>query len=90
MMQPKPFVPGEETLVRFALPDVAHTFRTGHRIAVQVQSTWFPLIDRNPQTFCDIYRAKPSDYKVATHTLLRSAQTPSFLRVTVGAGVLPR
>jgi len=90
LMQPKPFVPGEETLVRFALPDVAHTFRTGHRIAVQVQSTWFPLIDRNPQTFCDIYRAKPSDYKVATHTLLRNAQTPSFLRVTVGAGALPR
>ena len=53
--KPEPFKPGKPTPVKFTLPDVYHTFRTGHRIMVQVQSTWFPLVDRNPQTFVDIY-----------------------------------
>src|SRR5262249_26227968 len=52
---PSPFVPGKTAEVKFALPDVFHTFLKGHRIMVQVQSSWFPLADRNPQTFCDIY-----------------------------------
>ena len=52
--KPEPFTPGKPTAVKFTLPDVCHTFRTGHRIMVQVQSTWFPLVDRNPQTFVDI------------------------------------
>ena len=53
--KPEPFEPGKPTVIKFTMPDVCHTFRTGHRIMVQVQSSWFPLVDRNPQTFCDIY-----------------------------------
>ena len=53
-LKPEPFVPDQPTPVNFRLQDVAHTFRTGHKIMVQVQSTWFPLVDRNPQTFVDI------------------------------------
>ncbi|TWJ04519.1 hypothetical protein JN11_00228 [Mucilaginibacter frigoritolerans] len=59
---PEPFVPGKPTQVKFTLPDVAHTFKKGHRIMVQIQSTWFPLADRNPQQFIDIYHAKDSDF----------------------------
>ncbi len=53
--KPEPFAPGKPTPVKFAMQDVYHTFRSGHRIMVQVQSSWFPLVDRNPQTFVDIY-----------------------------------
>ena len=52
--------------------DTCHSFRTGHRIMVQVQSSWFPLVDRNPQTFCDIYTAKDTDFQKATHRVYRS------------------
>jgi putative CocE/NonD family hydrolase len=63
--KPTPFVPNRVEPVEFELPDVLHTFKAGHRVMVQVQSTWFPLVDRNPQTFVDIYHAKTSDYKAA-------------------------
>ena len=79
--KPEPFVPGEPTPVSFRLPDVEHTFRPGHRIMVQVQSTWFPLIDRNPQKFVDIYSAKESDFQKATQRVYRSSQMPSHLEV---------
>lgn len=59
---PTPFVPGEETTVKFRLNDVMHTFLPGHRIMIQIQSSLFPLFDRNPQQFIDIYHAKDSDY----------------------------
>ena len=59
---PEAFEPGKPTQVKFALPDVAHTFKKGHRIMVQVQSSWFPLVDRNPQQFIDIYHAKDEDF----------------------------
>jgi len=59
---PEPFVPGKPTRVKYTMPDVAHTFKKGHRIMVQVQSSWFPLVDRNPQQFIDIYHAKDSDF----------------------------
>jgi len=59
---PEPFVPGKPTQVKYTMPDVAHTFKKGHRIMVQVQSSWFPLVDRNPQQFIDIYHAKDSDF----------------------------
>lgn len=62
----EPFVPGQPDFIRFALPDVAHTFRRGHRIMVQIQSSWFPLTDRNPQTFLDIPNARPTDFVKAT------------------------
>jgi len=60
--KPEAFVPGKPAQVKFTLPDVAHTFKKGHRIMVQVQSSWFPLADRNPQQFVDIYQAKDSDF----------------------------
>src|SRR5205823_1412033 len=56
--RPEPFVPNRPTKVELTLPDVLHTFQKGHRVMVQVQSSWFPLVDRNPQRFVDIYRAK--------------------------------
>ncbi|MDB5155219.1 MAG: X-Pro dipeptidyl-peptidase [Mucilaginibacter sp.] len=60
--KPSPFVPGKPTEVKFTLPDVAHTFKKGHRIMIQIQSTWFPLADRNPQQFLDINHAKDADF----------------------------
>lgn len=63
---PVPFKPGKVETVKFNLPDVAHTFKKGHRLMIQVQSTWFPLADRNPQTFENIYQADPADFKAAT------------------------
>ena len=69
---------------RFSLPQVNHTFEPGHRIMVQVQSTWFPLYDRNPQTFVpSIMDAKPSDYRAATHRIHVSADLPSRVEVRV-------
>jgi len=76
---PEPFTPNEPTALPFRLNDVAHTFRSGHRLMVQVQSTWFPLVDRNPQTFVDISTAKESDFQKATQRVYRSADRPSSL-----------
>ena len=59
---PSPFVPNKPTEIKYTMPDVAHTFKKGHRIMVQIQSTWFPLVDRNPQKFEDIYHAKDGDF----------------------------
>lgn len=81
--KPEPFTPGQPTRVKFTLPDTCHCFRSGHRIMVQVQSTWFPLVDRNPQTFVDIYRAQAADFQPATQRLYRSAEHPSKLTVRV-------
>ncbi len=64
--KPEPFIPGKITNVKFELPDVAHTFKKGHRIMIQIQSSWFPLADRNPQKFIDIYKAADSDFQKAT------------------------
>ncbi len=86
---PKPFEPGKVTKIEWVMPDVCHTFRTGHRIMVQVQSSWFPLMDRNPQTFCDIYRAKPEDYHKATQRIYRGANAPSALQVMVLPAEIP-
>jgi uncharacterized protein len=79
--KPEPFVPQSPTPVSFRLPDIEHTFRTGHKIMVQVQSTWFPLIDRNPQKFVDIYSAKASDFQKATQRVYRSSKMASHLEV---------
>lgn len=83
--KPEAFVPGRVTPVKFYVPDVCHTFKAGHRLVVQVQSSWFPLADRNPQTFVDIYKAKESDFKKATIRVLCSGANPSGVEV----GVLP-
>jgi hypothetical protein len=79
--KPVPFVPGEPTVVPFELQDVYHTFRAGHRIMVQVQSSWFPLVDRNPQTFVDIYNAKPADFIKATQRVYHTPDRLSHLSV---------
>ena len=65
------------------LPDSHHTFRTGHKIMVQIQSSWFPLVDRNPQTFVDIYKAKESDFKKATQRVYRTPERPTKLEILV-------
>ena len=66
--KPEPFKPGEITDVNFRLQDVLHTFKKGHRLMIQVQSTWFPLIDRNPQKYVDnIFKADAADFQKATH-----------------------
>ena len=76
---PEPFVPGEVAKIEYQMPDIFHTFRKGHRIMVQIQSTWFPLIDRNPQQFLDIYRAEKFDFRKATQRIYRSKQAPSYI-----------
>jgi uncharacterized protein len=81
--KPAPFVPNKPTEVKFALNDVLHTFRAGHRVMVQVQSSWFPVIDRNPQVFTDIYSAKESDYHKATERLYHTHEQPSNISVQV-------
>ena len=79
--KPEPFTPGEPTRVKIEMPDVYHTFRPGHRLMVQVQSSWFPLIDRNPQQFMDIYSAKNSDFQQATQRVFRTRTMPSRIEV---------
>jgi uncharacterized protein len=81
--KPEPFVPRETTKVAYTLPDVFHTFRAGHRIMVQIQSSWFPLVDRNPQKFVDIYSARREDFQKATHRIHRAPGAASFLKVQV-------
>ncbi len=80
---PEAFTPGQVTEVNFAMPDINHTFRRGHRIMVQVQSSWFPLVDLNPQKFADIPNAKRADFQPATQRVYRSRQHPSGLAVNV-------
>ena len=63
---PEAFTPGKITEVKYTLPDVAHTFKKGHKLMIQIQSSWFPLADRNPQKFVDIYKADDSDFQKAT------------------------
>ena len=80
---PAPFVPGQPTRVAWSMNDIFHTFKKGHRVMVQLQSTWFPLMDRNPQTFMDINQAVATDYQKATHTVFHDAARPSG----IGMGV---
>jgi len=79
--KPEPFKPGEPAKIEFTLPDIFHTFRRGHRVMVQVQSTWFPLVDRNPQTFVNIPAASPQDFRKATHRVYRGGDRTSALTV---------
>ncbi|MBL8271919.1 CocE/NonD family hydrolase [Steroidobacter sp.] len=81
--KPEPMKPGEVTPIRFDILDKFHTFKKGHRIGVQVQSSFFPYIDRNPQQFVNIYRAKPEDYVKATQRVCRSASFASHLVLPV-------
>jgi len=81
--KPEPLVQGKETEIDFTMPDVYHTFRRGHRIMVQVQSSWFPLTDRNPQTFTDIPNAKPEDFQRATETIFHQKDAASGVEVLI-------
>jgi putative CocE/NonD family hydrolase len=81
---PYPFIRNMTDSLRFTMPDINHTFRKGHRIMVQIQSSWFPLTDRNPQTFVpNIFEAKPEDFKSATMRVYHSAAHPSRVEVYV-------
>jgi len=80
---PEPFEPGKIERVKFDIGDVAHTFLKGHRIMVQIQSSWFPLVDRNPQEFVNIYEAKESDFKKATIRLYHDAKNASNILLPV-------
>ncbi len=84
--KPEPFTPGKVEEVDFTMPDVNHTFRRGHRIMVQVQSSWFPLTDRNPQTFVNIPDAKPSDFVKATERVYHTEAEASGVVVQVLEG----
>lgn len=81
--KPEAFTPKQIAEVKYKLGDVAHTFKQGHRIMVQIQSTWFPLVDRNPQKFVDIYHAKDSDFQKATIDIYHNAQNASKLVLPV-------
>ncbi len=73
--KPEPFIANEKTAVNIKLQDVFHTFKKGHKIQIQVQSTWFPLIDLNPQTFVEnIFYAKPEDFKKQTHRIYNDSK----------------
>jgi len=81
--KPEPFEPGKMATVAYPMPDVLHTFKKGHRIMVQVQSSWFPLVDRNPQKFVDIYQAAPADFQPATQRVYRYAGGASSVGVQI-------
>jgi hypothetical protein len=80
---PEPFTPGKPERIDYTMPDAFHTFRKGHRIMVQIQSSWFPLVDRNPQTFTDIYSARAEEFRKAVQRVYRSKDRPSAVRLGV-------
>jgi putative CocE/NonD family hydrolase len=80
---PEAMVPGEVTEVKFDMQDAAHCFKKGHKIMVQVQSSWFPLVDRNPQKFVNIYKATEADFQKATHRVYFKKGQASSLKVSV-------
>jgi putative CocE/NonD family hydrolase len=88
--KPEAFTPGKVEEVDFNMPDVNHTFRRGHRIMVQVQSSWFPLTDRNPQTFVNIPDAKPSDFVKATERVYHTPGQSSGVVVQVLESMKPQ
>jgi len=82
--RPVPFEANRADSIRFSMPDINHTFRRGHRIMVQIQSTWFPFTDRNPQTFVpNIFEAPDSAYRSATMRVYRSAARPTRIEILV-------
>jgi len=84
--KPEAFVPDQPAAIRLELLDVLHRFQKGHRIMIQIQSTWFPLVDRNPQKYVpNIYFAKPEDFQSAVHRVYHSEQHPA----TISFGLVP-
>jgi len=81
--KPEPFVPGQVSKVEYAMNDIFHTFRRGHRIMIQLQSTWFPIVDRNPQKFMNINEAKEQDFQKAVHRVFRQRDAASKIAIQV-------
>lgn len=81
--KPEPFVPNKVTDVKVRMPDVLHTFKKGHKIMVQIQSSWFPLVDRNPQKFMNISEAEEKDFQKTTIRVYHSKQHDSHLHVNI-------
>ncbi|MBM3767648.1 MAG: CocE/NonD family hydrolase [Acidobacteria bacterium] len=81
--KPEPFQPGATTKVEYGMNDIFHTFRRGHRLMIQIQSSWFPLVDRNPQKFMPINEARETDFQKATHRVYRQANAASRVIVRV-------
>jgi len=81
--KPEPFAPGVPARVAFSMPDVFHTFKRGHRVMVQVQSTWFPLVNLNPQKFASISTATEADFQKATQRIYRAKDKASSVTVQV-------
>jgi predicted acyl esterase len=79
---PEAFVPNKTTTVRFELPDVAHTFKKGHKLMIQLQSSWFPLADRNPQKFMNIYQATEKDFQKETIRIM-AGSTGSYFTLPI-------
>jgi putative CocE/NonD family hydrolase len=86
--KPEPFTPSKVEAINFEMPDVYHTFRKGHRVMVQVQSSWFPLVDRNPQKFMEIPKARPEDFQKATQRVYRGREASSSVTVLVEGKLL--
>jgi putative CocE/NonD family hydrolase len=86
--RPVALTPGKPAHIEFELPDVYHAFRRGHRVLVQVQSSWFPLVDRNPQKFMEIPKATAADFQKATQRVYRSGGLNSSVTVLVEQGSL--
>ena len=80
---PEPFVPGKVTRVKFKMNDICHTFLKGHKIMIQVQSSWFPIFDQNPQTYCNIYQADEKDFQPATQRIYHSKEYPSKINLEI-------
>jgi len=83
LSKPEPFVPNKVTEVKFSLNDALHTFKKGHRIMIQIQSSWFPLVDRNPHKFLRIPEAKEADYQKATIRIYHDATNSSHIILPV-------
>jgi putative CocE/NonD family hydrolase len=80
---PEPFTPGKPEKIEFPMPDVCHTFRPGHRIMVQIQSSWFPLTDRNPQKYVDIATASEADFEKAFERIYRGGPDGSRIEILI-------
>jgi predicted acyl esterase len=80
---PEPFKPGKIETVKFDLPDIAHTFKKGHKLMIQIQSSWFPLADRNPQKFVNIYQADEKDFQKATIRIYHNANNASSIIIPI-------
>lgn len=81
--RPKAFTPNEPARIAWSAPDICHAFRKGHRVVIQVQASWFPLVDRNPQKFVDIYQAKASDFQSARVRIHRGRDNASHVTLRV-------